>query len=100
MKNRTSTHHKIPILTFVLLATAVFLISCGGRAEGNNIAMQPELEPTAAALPTPTEETAVPTETAVEPEADECLLCHTDKDQLIKTADPVEEVISENEGEG
>jgi hypothetical protein len=86
---------------FILLATAVLLIGCGGRAEGNDIAMQPELEPTAAALPTPTGETAVlPTAEAEEPEPDECLVCHTDKDQLIKTADPVEEVISENEGEG
>jgi outer membrane biosynthesis protein TonB len=44
-----------------------------------------------------TEETAVtPT---VEP-VDECLSCHIDKEMLIATADPEEEVISENEGEG
>ena len=28
---------------------------------------------------------------AAEPPADECLKCHSDKDQLIETADPVEE---------
>ena len=31
---------------------------------------------------------------------DNCLDCHTSKDLLIDTADPEEEVISENEGEG
>lgn len=36
-------------------------------------------------------------ETAV---VDECLACHIDKEQLIATADPEEEVINENEGEG
>ena len=98
-ETRTSTHYKFFTLTIILMATAVFIIGCGGEATeaANTIAMQPELEPTAA-MPTPTEETAVlPTE---EPELDECLACHTDKDQLIKTADPVVEVISENEGEG
>ncbi|MCA9970272.1 MAG: hypothetical protein KC425_08655 [Anaerolineales bacterium] len=71
-------------------------------------------------LPTPTRvesatvsaaETAVaqaaisPTEEAIAPETevmavDECLNCHVDKDMLIQTANPEEEVISENEGEG
>jgi uncharacterized lipoprotein YajG len=31
---------------------------------------------------------------------DNCLDCHTSKELLIDTADPEEEVISENEGEG
>ena len=31
---------------------------------------------------------------------DYCVECHSDKDQLIDTAAPEEEVISENEGEG
>jgi len=29
-----------------------------------------------------------------------CVDCHTDQQALIDTADPVEEVVSENEGEG
>ena len=35
-----------------------------------------------------------------ESEPDECLECHTDKDRLIKTADPVEDLESESSGEG
>jgi hypothetical protein len=31
---------------------------------------------------------------------DDCLLCHVDKERLIATAAPEEEVIVENEGEG
>jgi hypothetical protein len=31
---------------------------------------------------------------------DQCVACHSDKDQLINTASPEAEVISENEGEG
>jgi hypothetical protein len=33
-------------------------------------------------------------------EVDFCIECHTDKEMLIDTAKPEEEVISENEGEG
>jgi hypothetical protein len=35
-----------------------------------------------------------------ESEPDACLECHTDKDRLIQTADPIEEAESENSGEG
>ncbi|WP_420631320.1 hypothetical protein [Candidatus Leptofilum sp.] len=53
----------------------------------------------AATAVTPTEEPL--TEPIEEPApADNCLDCHTNKDLLIQTADPEEEVISENEGEG
>lgn len=37
---------------------------------------------------------------AQEAAVDECLACHIDKEQLIATADPEEEVIKENEGAG
>ena len=59
---------------------------------------EPVLVETATAV-SPTEEpTAAPT---LEPlPIDNCLDCHTNKDLLIQTADPEEEVISENEGEG
>ena len=57
-------------------------------------ATETAVAPTATATedppPLPTEEIPV----------DKCLDCHTDKDMLIQTADPEEEVISENEGAG
>ena len=37
---------------------------------------------------------------AAEPDVDNCLECHTDQQTLMDTADPVAEVVSENEGEG
>jgi hypothetical protein len=37
---------------------------------------------------------------AAEPQVDYCIECHTDQQTLIDTADPVAEVVSENEGEG
>jgi hypothetical protein len=36
---------------------------------------------------------------AAGPDAD-CIACHTDKDRLIDTAEPVVEMVSENEGSG
>ena len=90
------------VIVVMLLATAVLATACGsGTPTGDAVALQPgDLEPTAVA-PAPTEETAVPpTPTSEPPPTDECLICHVDKDELIQTADPVEEVISENEGEG
>lgn len=64
-------------------------------------------EPTAmeTAPPTPTDEpeptaTVVPTDTPEPVVEDQCLACHQDKEQLIATAAQVEEIPSENSGEG
>jgi hypothetical protein len=51
----------------------------------------------------PTEEATDPEptdEVAAEPQVDNCVECHTNQQALIDTADPIEEVVSENEGEG
>jgi len=56
-----------------------------------------------ATTPSPTAtEQPVETEAVVEvqPEADECLVCHTDKQRLIDTASQVEEDESESTGVG
>lgn len=60
------------------------------------------LEPTAVIATATSEVTPEPEPTVMIAELapDTCTDCHTDKDMLIDTADPVEEVISENEGEG
>ena len=53
--------------------------------------------PTATAEEKPVETEAV---VEVEPETDECLACHTDKQRLIDTAAPVAEAESESSGVG
>lgn len=95
-----------------LVITAVFLFTSACQA---NQAAQPEVvvEPAAVVAEVAVQATAVPTEQSPintdEPESvdlppaepiSECLVCHTDKEMLIDTADPEEEVISENEGAG
>ncbi len=91
MNNRT----RIPLLFLSLICLGGFLIAgCGAGGSA-----QPEPEPTAAleavaALPTATpapEPTAIP---------DECVECHTDKERLIDTADPVVKEESEDSGVG
>lgn len=74
----------------------------------------PQAVPTATSVPPsptvilPTETTAptqtvaptvenTPTEVAV---VDECIACHTDKEQLIATGKPIEDEIVESEGAG
>jgi len=49
-----------------------------------------------------TMETSAETESAstIQPEADECLSCHADKQRLIDTAKPVEVTESESKGVG
>ncbi|MEW6180253.1 MAG: hypothetical protein AB1522_10030 [Chloroflexota bacterium] len=57
--------------------------------------------------PVPTATGEAPTEAALatatvtaQPQVNYCVECHTDKDRLIQTAKPEEEVIEESEGAG
>ena len=103
--NQTTANTKLKNLVVIAGLAMVVLLLLGCQAQGSadsgaageSVAMA--LEPTAVLptlTPAATEETVTPT---VE-EIDECLACHIDKDLLIKTADPEEEVINENKGEG
>jgi hypothetical protein len=88
-------------VSLLLLLATLGLASCqsaGSEAPDEVAQVEPVLVETATAV-SPTE---VPTsEPTLEPvPVDNCLDCHTNKDLLIQTADPEEEVISENEGEG
>lgn len=88
---------------WLLLLGAAVLVACGpaavdgagaGVADSAAAALAPaplEAETTPESLP----DTAPSADTA-----DQCLECHRDSEQLIDTADPEEEVISENEGMG
>lgn len=117
----------MPRLKFVIVGSllALLLVACGSGNEEPRVIQEiasatattkpaeptntPRPEPTATSTvaPTPTEEpepttttTTAPTETPEPVAADQCLACHMDKDQLIATAAQVEEVPSENSGEG
>lgn len=74
-------------LGFGLLA--LLLAGCGQAPTATPTSVPPQ-EPT---------QTAAPTAMAVAT-VNYCVDCHTDKDQLIQTAKPEEEVESEDEGVG
>jgi hypothetical protein len=94
-----------PLIIVLLLLSLVWLSACSGdqpAGAGVAPAVEVALVDEEVATPVATETAAVvPEQPAAESEsADECLHCHTDKDMLVDTASPEEEVISENEGEG
>jgi hypothetical protein len=120
---------KISRLFFVFVVLLIFLAltGCGGQSTPEPVptatphAYPPpmndpdEVTASLTAIPEeqavlPTEEAVLPTEqvpepepteeVAAEPQVDNCVECHTDQQALIDTADPVEEVVSESEGEG
>ena len=70
---------------------AVAMASVGEVVE---TAVTPTITTTTTITDTPTAITPTP-ETI-----DECLACHVDKDLLIETAAPIEEVVVESDGEG
>jgi hypothetical protein len=101
-KYPTIFRYLLPLLG--LLLAVLPMVGCqtadeGAEAEVAAAEVEPVVEEaTAVPTPVPTEEVET---VATEPEPiDYCLECHVDKDMLIDTADPEEEVIKENEGEG
>lgn len=90
------------VIVFSLLFIALVVTSCTSK-EVTPTAEQSvvEVQATEEAVVVSEGDEVVMEETAVPPEPiDECLACHIDKDMLIATAAPEEEVVSENEGEG
>jgi hypothetical protein len=88
------SNKKYPIL-LLLVGLVMILFAC--QAENNSGEESVAADEPAVEVPTEAAEAAAPTEV---PEVDECVECHTDKDRLIDTADPVEDTESENEGAG
>jgi hypothetical protein len=81
---------KLRIWLGVLTGVIILLAGCARATQPVPTATPP--------LPT---QPAVPTATLTdEPQVNYCVECHTDKDRLIQTAKPEEEVISESEGAG
>jgi hypothetical protein len=75
--------------------------------EATNTPEPPEPTATATETPAPTETMAptpttepTPTEEVIAEVSDQCLACHSDKDQLINTAKPEEQAPSESSGVG
>lgn len=92
------------LATILLFLSLLLLLGCNGDA-APDLSLpvpEPELQVEPAAVEATTGVTQDDTDFAFAEEAvvDECLSCHTDRDMLISTAAPEEEVISENEGEG
>lgn len=89
------------VVSLLIMLGAMALVGCK-TAELDTAGVVANLEPvvleTATAVLPAVEPTAEPTEEPVP--IDNCLDCHTNKDLLIQTADPEEEVIKENEGAG
>lgn len=114
--NKTIKKSNLINLYLITVLILVFWAAAGCQSETATTTTPQEAATAETQLAAVVVETAVPTpvnvstndnllavsdvlaqETAV---VDECLACHIDKEQLIATADPEEEVINENEGEG
>lgn len=103
-KTQNRLHWEKAIYGLMLLLIAFAIVGCDspGATTTDDVELAvAEVEATDVAVVDEADEVAV--ETAVTPTeepVDECLSCHIDKEMLIATADPEEEVISESEGEG
>lgn len=83
---------------FFTLILSMLLAWTFGCSSTSTELENPTQEPTEEATLEPTLPPSTPTSEAEM--VNYCLDCHTDKDDLISTAKPEEEVISENQGSG
>ncbi len=109
MEQARYPYKTISLLVSLLLLLGTLLLAGCQTAESDTAdvaateaEMVANVEPELLELATAVSPTEVPAAelTAEAVPVDNCLDCHTNKDLLIQTADPEEEVISENEGEG
>jgi len=101
IKKRKHTFTRILIMILIL---AVGLISCQSASDSETKLVSPsDLESIVVAEPTFTAEPnadVAPLEDQASDNNDQCLLCHSDKQTLIDTANPVVVLESESSGEG
>lgn len=81
------------VLTIIIAAGLLFLGACTAKTTPTIVPEETEVA-VATAVPTATQPVAA------EPVENYCVTCHTDKQMLIDTAEPVEEVAEESESEG
>ena len=86
---------RIISILFSLIGLALLLLGCGQVVEPEATA-----EPEDPISETVSIEDVLASVAQKPAPVDQCVECHSDKDQLINTASPEEEVASENEGEG
>ena len=93
---------RIPILSILLgLILILGAVSCRAQADQEPAPTQEDVVVVETEVsPEPTVEVEEEADEAVVAEVDQCLACHTDKQELIDTASPVEHAESESSGEG
>lgn len=92
--------HRTTFIIGLTLSALCLFIAC----QSQDAALLPgdaaiDSTPTTVALVSVNQDAAIE-ESDSEPASDECILCHIEKQLLIDTAKPEEEVIAENEGAG
>lgn len=91
----------MPSFLFMLLGLLLLVGAVSCQADQTQQLPEPTSAPVLTEAPEPT---AVGDEAALASQAevnvDECLACHTDKQTLVDTADPVVDLESESSGEG
>ncbi|KAA3643536.1 MAG: hypothetical protein DWQ07_23810 [Chloroflexi bacterium] len=97
-------NHRYTIIVLILLAGIFLLAAC---QPGSGDAVTEEIEPQATSTihaavdePVSDEETSTDDPVGEVQSTDECIVCHTDKQMLIDTAEPEVDLHSENEGAG
>jgi hypothetical protein len=96
---------KVKYYQLLVLGALIVFAAVSCRASGQNAEATPELELTEAAVSAAdtsrvTQAVEIAADEAEPEQVDQCLVCHTDQQALMDTADPVIVIESENSGEG
>ena len=104
--NKRNRGHEHVVLKSLRIGFLLLVFLMAGCAKPTTPMATTEVQPTPSENQAPTDiDPITPTEPITEVQTEEpadsnCISCHVDKDQLINTADPVEEKESESSGEG